>query len=246
MHYLVGIDDTDNLQSRGTGFHARQLAKRIEESLAGKIEGITRHQLLVDPRIPYTSHNSSACLDVVSDDLPQLAKICREFLLEIAPEGCDIGLCIVQKDIVPAEIVEWGLKAKKEVLNQNGARELAGKYSILLEGLTGTRDGIVGALAAVGLRKSGNDGRFIWLKGKKELRDLLPGIQSKEELQEEFNFESIESPEGNQVKKNQLILLNDWVRPVLKNGKATLLVEPAINERYEWKSATKDYIRANS
>ena len=64
--WLIGLDDTDNLESRGTGFKARQMAEHLERSQTGLIAtSITRHQLLVDPRIPYTSHNSSACISVV-------------------------------------------------------------------------------------------------------------------------------------------------------------------------------------
>ena len=32
MRYLIGIDDTDNLESRGTGFRARQLSARLDEA----------------------------------------------------------------------------------------------------------------------------------------------------------------------------------------------------------------------
>jgi hypothetical protein len=64
MLYL-GLDDTDNLESRGTG----QLARRIAGILAGscKVLGVTRHQLLRDPRIPYTKNNSSAAILVDGD-----------------------------------------------------------------------------------------------------------------------------------------------------------------------------------
>ena len=60
MRYLIGIDDTDNLESRGTGHRARQLAQFLID-LAEPLR-ITRHQLLVVPEIPYTSHNSSAAI----------------------------------------------------------------------------------------------------------------------------------------------------------------------------------------
>ena len=48
----IGIDDTDNLETRGTGFRARQLIERLQD--AGLVSGIavTRHQLLVDDRVP--------------------------------------------------------------------------------------------------------------------------------------------------------------------------------------------------
>ena len=62
----IGIDDTDNPDTRGTGFRARQLVDRLHDRDMARTVGVTRHQLLVDDRIPYTSHNSSACLAVTS------------------------------------------------------------------------------------------------------------------------------------------------------------------------------------
>lgn len=56
MRYLIGIDDTDNLESRGTGFRARQLLQRLAEAGFARPLGITRHQLYVHSDIPYTSH----------------------------------------------------------------------------------------------------------------------------------------------------------------------------------------------
>ena len=54
--YLIGMDDTDNLESRGTGHMARQVAVTLEADHV--ILGVIRHQLLVDPRVPYTKRNS--------------------------------------------------------------------------------------------------------------------------------------------------------------------------------------------
>ncbi len=248
MHYLIGIDDTDNKESRGTGFNTRQLAKKIEEAGLGVIYGITRHQLFVDARIPYTSQNSSAALEVETQEPAKVQQLCRKYLLEIAPPGCDIGLCIAPMDKVSDHISAWGLRAKLEVLTQKEAGKIAQKEDIYLEGLTGTRDGIIGALAAIGLRKSGNDGRFVWLKGKKELREIKPGIMSAAQLKNDLNIDKLESIHGQTVNDNNNISLHDWVRPVLKNHKVTLLVEKENNEGsdYEWKCASKDYVRTVS
>ena len=56
---LIGLDDTDNAVSRGTGYLARTLLGELARRGCRPI-GVTRHQLLLDARIPYTSHNSSA------------------------------------------------------------------------------------------------------------------------------------------------------------------------------------------
>ena len=84
MRCLIGIDDTDNPDSRGTGFRARQLGEWLRKEGLAQVRGITRHQLYVHPSIPYTSHNSSACLDVVVDDdsVRAARDFCRDYLLE--------------------------------------------------------------------------------------------------------------------------------------------------------------------
>ena len=247
MRLLIGIDDTDIISSRGTGFHSRVMGRLLEEKKIGHITGITRHQLLLDPRIPYTSHNSSACIEIEASGMGKLIDTCREFLIETGPEGCDTGLCVVPFKEVSNEIVAWGLLAKKEVLEKESCIRLAEKENIHLEGLAGTHDGIIGALAAIGLRKSGNDGRFLWLKGQQELRDLGSGIYTTEHLMEVHNFDSIENREGRKIKGDSSVYLSDWTRPVLRNGKAVLIVEPAGKESgYEWVSASKDYIKSVS
>jgi len=92
MNLLSGIDDTDHLESRGTGYHVRQLANWLAENRPAAPNGITRHQLLVDPQIPYTSHNSSACLSVETENAEDGWEACREYLLRESAIGSDVGL----------------------------------------------------------------------------------------------------------------------------------------------------------
>ena len=54
----VGIDDTDVLDTPGTNQLARALVKHVAGQCRCTL--IVRHQLLDDPRVPYTSHNGSA------------------------------------------------------------------------------------------------------------------------------------------------------------------------------------------
>ena len=91
--YLIGIDDTDNLESRGTGFRARTLGGRLTEAGIGELKGVSRHQLYVHDSIAYTSHNSSLCLDFdVNVGREQgLVPFCREFLSTESAPGSDAG-----------------------------------------------------------------------------------------------------------------------------------------------------------
>ena len=247
MRVFIGIDDTDNLESRGTGFLARRMAQEITGKGYGTVYSVTRHQLLVDERIPYTSHNSSACLEVETDDQDLLMDNCRNFLLQNAADGSDAGLCIMPVNEVNEDVISWGRKAKSEVLEMKGAESLASTLHLKLEGLTGTRCGIIGALAAVGLRKEGNDGRLLWIRGNKDLRELTPGPYEVSQLKNDYNIQLIRSVKGRILDADAIVEVDDWVRPVLKDNKVTLLVEDQITPNdYEWKTASKDYIKSVS
>ena len=172
---LIAIDDTDNLESRGTGFRARQLREVLEQDGCGVVSDITRHQLFVSRWIPYTSHNSAACICLHCNDRPEIARIhdiCGDFLRRESAPGSDAGLCIAPLARVSRNVREFGRSAKETVLTQVEARTLARFEGLVLEGYTGTQGGVIGALAAVGLRAAGADGRFLWLRG---IRELEPG-----------------------------------------------------------------------
>lgn len=180
----VGIDDTDILGARGTN----QLARGIVEAVADrwKCHGIVRHQLLDDPRIPYTSKNGSASMvferrvptaelvdaDNTSPDVVEIIDLCRRIMREWFIEGSDPGLCVC--DHVPEPVTAFGWRCKQEVVSQSDARAIAGEHGIHLEGLGGTEGGVIGALAAVGLIVTGNDGRIVQLG---EWPDDLTGLQ---------------------------------------------------------------------
>lgn len=247
MKYLIGIDDTDNKDSRGTGYNSRQLAQAIEWEFLGNVTGITRHQLFVHPDIPYTSQNSSACLEVTSNRYDHLVDFCRTFMLYIAAEGSDVGVCIARKTKVSAEVKKWGIDAKSIVLKMDDAIRMAKRNDIYLEGLTGTKDGIIGALAAVGLRAGGNDGRFIWLNSKKNLRDIEHGVHTVEFLTSQAGISIVKPVEDEVINPTDKVYLNEWARPVLQNRKPVLLVEKALNNNsYEWKCAAKEFVKGVS
>lgn len=239
---LIGVDDTDDLESRGTGFHARQLGSRLERQGLATIEGITRHQLLVDPRIRYTSHNSAACLTVRvrPDARADLAAVCREFLVaESAPEA-DAGLCLVPFESADSHIQAFGQRAKRDVLERQEAERLA--RGLVLDGLTGDGGGVIGALAAVGLRASGSDGRFLWLPGLREAADRRYRLA---ELAAATGVERVQAVDGTPVERGDaLVDLGPWPRAVLLGGRAVLLVERANHDEPDsWRAASKELVK---
>ena len=73
MNIFIGLDDTDNKESRGTGHLARVIAENLAEQY--EVVGVTRHQLLFDPRVPYTAKNSCAAVILNCNDEPDLVGI---------------------------------------------------------------------------------------------------------------------------------------------------------------------------
>ena len=245
MICFVGLDDTDNKDSRGTGFKSRQLGKLIVEKNLGEVESISRHQLFVHEKIAFTSQNSSACLIVKTDDFDGLQKLCVDYLIDAAEEGSDAGLCIARKDQINERILDWGNRAKMEILTKEEAYNLAQESGIFLEGYTGEKIGVIGSLAGVGLRRGGNDGRNIWLKGK-ELRDLQ-GVYQVKELKEIINIQAVITKEGEPLNDHDRIEIGNWLRPPIMNHLNTAIVEQSKNgEDYEWKCVSKDYIKSIS
>lgn len=162
MRAYIGFDDTDILGADvGTG----KLARRFEVLLPPgcRLWGVIRQQLLVDPRIPYTSHNSSACAVVDFDDPALQGELLERAAAHIEKESCpgsDPGLCLAcEGDPSLRALALLGQACTARIVTQDEALRAA--EGIHLSGHGGTRDGIIGAAAAVGLTAAGWSGRFI-------------------------------------------------------------------------------------
>jgi hypothetical protein len=239
MRCLLGIDDTDNLETRGTGHRVRQLAEWLAESHLAEPQGITRHQLLVDPQIPYTSHNSSACLAVETETPNDMWDAAREFLLRESAVGSDAGLCLAEWNSISADVLDFGRRAKLEVLTMLDAEQTASRSGIRCEGLTGTHGGIIGALSAIGLHRAGNDGRYLWLPGLRELK----GKYQVEEICANGHVDRICTVENMDLPPKTIVDVGEWIRPILRDGQATLYVE---ENNHEWRIISKDRIKSFS
>jgi hypothetical protein len=239
----IGIDDTDNLTSRGTGSRARELIELLEKKELAKGLAVTRHQLLVDDRVPYTSHNSSACLavrpyDDISHD--QLMDCCRTYLLEIAAEGSDVGLCLANEEQAKA-VIKFGEKAKVELIMQDEARDVAKQHDIRLEGLTGDHQGIIGSMSAVGLHVHGNDGRYLWPRDIREFYDKTLSISA---VRSHRGIDKIALIDGKEVSdENAEVYLGGWPRTVRIDHQAVLLVEQ-LDEQHQYKVLEKNSIKS--
>lgn len=225
VRVFVGLDDTDNLESRGTGWLSRQLGKHIcSEFIGVRLQGITRHQLLLHQDIPYTSHNSAACLDLLFEDAisERFFSFVTDFVASKSAPGSDPGVCISFADRVTKTVQSFGSSAQKSVLTKSLAAGLAEDEDIFLQELGGTGQGIIGALAAVGLRAAGYDGRFIELAG---IRDLK-GVVKVSDILSNTGIIRILDESGKDIPADDLVNTFDWVRPGLLDDQPVLYTKP--------------------
>ena len=244
----MGIDDTDNLASPGTGWLAQQLLRELASHGLGEPVGVTRHQLLVDPRVPYTSHNSSACLALTTPGVPHLEAVeqcAGSFLRDRAAEGSDPGLAVVTADVGQPDreaLGEFGFTVKRELVGQATARALARRHGVRLSGHGGTEDGVIGALAAIGLRLHGSDGFFLWLPC---IRDMHPGWCSYQYLIQTLPVADARTLDGDRPAPDTTVEISSWIRPLLLGGKAVLLLEriDRTDAPPKWRMAPRDIVK---
>jgi hypothetical protein len=222
VRWLVCIDDTDNLESIGTGKLARWLGASLLER--GLVEGevsVTRHQLLIHPDIPYTSHNSSACIEAWGGESGEgLLHASREVLKQNWHEGANPGLCVIRADSVPQRLVEIAREAQREVLDLRAFDARIQGLGLLSWSSGETGQGRIGACAGAALRSTGEDGRFIGLRG---IRELL-GARSAGEICASSGVDEVRLETGASVAPEAIIDTRDWVRPWLVGGRAVLVV----------------------
>jgi hypothetical protein len=223
VRIYIGFDDTDIKDAdRGTGKLARWFERELPDEC--HVWGVVRQQLLVDEAIPYTSHNSSACVVV---DCPE--SISLELLIERAVvhierhfmDGSDPGLCVVAEGHPAlAGLVGFGRTCTERVVTQDDA--LMAARDVHLSGHGGTNDGIIGAAAAVGLTSQGWSGRFIELG---RLRNIPESVDVG--TLEQLGIQVISLDRDAQVPGPfDMVENGGWLRPRLLAGCPVLPVVP--------------------
>jgi hypothetical protein len=245
MHILISIDDTDNLESPGTGALASQIAADLESNGWGKSRFITRHQLLVHPDIPYTSHNSAMCFSakIVENCLDTVITHAADFLAKESATGSDPGLCVVVLDRLTesSELIRFGQSAKETVLTKEMAYALAQQTGVHLSEHGGTGQGVIGALAGAGLRLGGNDGRM-----KGQLHFAVPGgIVSVAELCARDDVDEVRALDGGSVTQKDMVRLGEKVKTVLLGGNAVLLLvaSHATTDGVRWQTCSRQLLK---
>jgi hypothetical protein len=232
----IGIDDTDIIGSPGTNQLARAIVRRLGPNAKGAI--VCRHQLFLDPRVPYTSQNGSASIQLPgADAMPQAQLIAavRDEMHAFFVEGSDPGLAVATN--APAEMTAFAARAKTEVVSQSDARMAAERCGCHLEGLGGTHQGIIGALAAVAFAAGGDDGRVVHVDTW-PWPDPFSGVQSVAAIRDrgvtEIRTTSTEAFAGHVVD------IGKHLRPNWRSGRIVLFVEPPAEPGLPWHARKLD------
>ncbi len=224
MRIYIGFDDTDNINAnRGTGKLARWFEMELPEGCF--MWGVVRQQLLVHDDIPFTSHNSSACVVV---DMPDGGVPDRDILEKLTERavahverhslvGSDPGVCVAPNgDTDLSVLVDFGRRCTREVVGQKDALQAASGFH--LSGHGGTNDGIIGAAAAVGLTASGWNGRFIEFGG---LRDFPENVMVSDLEKAGILVVSLDR-DAQAPAPDDRVYTKNWLRPRLWGNQAIL------------------------
>ena len=227
MKILISIDDTDDIDSRGTGDVAELMARGLADSGLAECGRVTRHQLLIHPDIAYTSHNSAMCFpaEIDVDSLDAVTAWCQATLAAESVEAADPGLCVAAVETLaePDALVAYGRDAKERVFRKDEAYRIAGDLRVHLSEHGGSGIGVIGALAGAGLRLSGNDGRF---KGKLAIPGDADGVARVRDMGD-YGVDSVRTVGGDVLGDDERVIVGPECKLVLLAGEAVLLVAPA-------------------
>jgi hypothetical protein len=228
----VGIDDTDIIGSPGTNQLARAIVRRLGAAARGAI--ICRHQLFFDPRVPYTSQNGSASIQLPhGEDMAraELIATVRDEMRAFFVAGSDPGLAVATH--ASAEMTSFASRAKAEVVSQSDARTVASLAGCHLEGLGGTNQGIIGALAAVALAAGGDDGRVVHVE-RWPWPDPLCGEQPVSAIRAR-GVADIRTTRGEPF-AGEVVNVGKHLRPNWRGGRIVLFVEAPADGASAWRA----------
>ena len=107
------------------------------------------------------------------DGLDALGERASRFVAGLLHEGADPGVCVCHFAPPSPALIDFGRRARDTVLAKEEALVLCAREGAFVRELGGTGLGVIGAVAACGLRQSRDDGRFISLPGARELDGVL-------------------------------------------------------------------------
>ncbi len=230
--FTLGIDDTDVPGGPGTGALVRALAAHAEAEGWGQSAGVTRHALLRSAKIAATDGNYAYALVLSSQrSVLDLEDAVVDFVRAHAARGADAAVALLSRHSDLPHVLAFGRRCQQEVMNLADAERFAAEGNVRLRGLGPRRAGTVGALGAAGLRAGGGDGRFIALRGIRELEGRLTAGEIRERTEV---AKVIDEQSGEDLDRDDVVDTLGWIRPRLVEGGPVLLTRRSREERRLW------------
>jgi hypothetical protein len=230
---VIGIDDTDAPDTRGTGHVARSAAEGIERAGLGSPRGVTRHQFFVGPGVPMTSRNSAAAIVVEGGaTVAELHAFVLGFLLADFVAGSDPGLAVLAGE-PGADALSFARRAQRELVTVEEAAAVADEAGVRVDVLGRVGQGRIGALSAAVLRAAGDDGRFIGLPG---IRDVPRRLRVAEVLDRVPGVTVVDERDGSSLDPGAILDTGEWLRPRVV-GSAPVVVARRRRGRGTWVNA---------
>lgn len=244
MKIYVALDDSRQLDGGKAGETVSLLGKYIEAKGWGRSAIPSRHRLYPNPATGCKKHNTARSLaaDINEQYLNEFIDYACELIKSTGTRDSNAGLAIAVPELMetPNELIEYAYRVKEGLVNKNETLELATRPGLYVFELNGTGKGIIGALAAAGLRMTGNDGQF---RGKLQVGTGEDYIASVKEIVEQTFVEQVKSMDFENVSDIEFVRMGEKVKVVLLDDKYTLMVFPTELEHPKWQTSTTHMLR---
>lgn len=241
---MLAIDDSRQLDGGKAGVTAASLTKAIEDNGWGSCTIPSRHRLYPNPSTGCKKHNTarSFSADIKEEKLSEFINYACNMIKKIVTPDSNTGLAIAVPEQIENtdELIDYAYKAKEELVSKNEALELAKKPGIYLFELSGSGQGIIGALAGAGLNMTGNDGQF---RGKLELSKEEYYIATVKEIIEKTYVEQVKDMDFENIGEDEFVRMGEKVKVVKLDDKYTLMVFPTEIEYPKWQTSTTHMLR---
>lgn len=227
--FTIGIDDTGySDQHLTTKLMRNWLSQMVEQSLIHS-EGITRHQLFESEKISSSYKNRSLAFTFnTSQSIFEIEDQLIDFIRTASSPHANPAIAILSRHSDSLHALAFGRRCKNELLKLSDSEQYASESNVLLRGLGGNRNGMIGALAAVGLRAGGDDGIFVYINGL----EYLTGDQSAGDIRNNSALQHIvDISSGEELDRDDMIKIDSYLRPKLINGDPTQYVQLIANSK---------------
>jgi len=227
--FTLGIDDTGEPDGQGTSQLVRAWSDAVESEGFGQSLGVTRHQLWPSPKVPSTGKNRSLAIVIETErTVLDVEDHIVDFVRTNAAHKANAAIAVLSRHSDMPHALAFGRRSQQELMKLADAERYAAEANVLLRSLGGNRNGMIGALAAAGLRAGGKDGLFIQLAGIRQIEGRVTAGQ----IRERTALESIiDEDTGEELDRDDMIETFNWVRPRMTEDKPVLLTRRSPDEK---------------